>query len=61
MDSSLFPDTFNTPECDCGEDHDSLEHIFKGTQIAIMQGIFEQDEAAQYFAAAAHAVGWRKY
>lgn len=57
--------TFNTPNCYCGQDHDSLAHMALATMAAWQRGDFDEYEdpmaaAAMVLEDAAEQVGWVK-
>lgn len=50
--------TFNTPDCKCGKNHDSIEHITKGILYLVLRGDMHPGDAAAALQKAAIEVGW---
>lgn len=50
--------TFNVPDCKCGKNHDSLQHIAKGALYLVLRGEMDVATAAAQIEKAAIDVGW---
>ncbi|AEV52023.1 hypothetical protein [Rhodococcus phage REQ1] len=53
--------TFNVENCTCGEDHDGIEHLVKGTLLAYDIGAIQTaDQLTRMFERVASETGWVK-